>query len=238
MRPTTQPPLLNRYAPLIGERATKRLLKKAGRLNGIKVLHVNSTREGGGVAQILSSLTPLMNEVGIATEWLVIDGSPEFFGFTKDIHNGLQGEAVTLTANSMSLHRDIAHANAARARLDHFDVIIVHDPQPLRLVELRDHQTWIWRCHIDLSAPYPAAWNYLASTVNRYDAAVFSLPEYAQRLAVAQRFIMPAIDPFASINLEMSRAESRAHLERYDIPLICRLSCRPAASTNGRTRKA
>ena len=99
-----KPAMLSRYQPLIGIRATDRLLRKAGRLNGLKVLHVNSTRQGGGVAEILSSLTPLMNDVGIQTEWLVIEGSPEFFAFTKDIHNGLHREAVGQEHDAASGH--------------------------------------------------------------------------------------------------------------------------------------
>jgi trehalose synthase len=218
VRGITQPSLLDRYEPLIGVRATERLLKKARRLKGIRVLHVNSTRQGGGVAEILSSLTPLMNDVGVETEWLVINGSAEFFAFTKEIHNGLQGEAITLTEECMALHRDVAHASAAQASLDKFDVIIVHDPQPLRLVELRDHQRWVWCCHIDLSDPCQQAWDYLASTVRLFDAVVFSLREYGQPLSVPQHFIMPAIDPFSLINQEISRAESGRHLQRYGIP--------------------
>jgi|SoiMethySBSTD1v2_1073268.scaffolds.fasta_scaffold14912_5 trehalose synthase len=214
----TQLSLLSRYQPLIGVRATERLLRKARRLSGLKVLHVNSTRQGGGVAEILSSLTPLMNDVGITTEWLVIEGSPAFFAFTKDVHNGLHGEPITLTPASISLHREVAQANGAQSRFSEYDVIIVHDPQPLPLVELKRQERWVWCCHIDLSAPDPDVWSYLAPSVDRYDAAVFSLPEYAQPLAVPQRFIMPAIDPFSLINREISRSESGEHLERYGIP--------------------
>ena len=210
--------LLSRYQPLIGVRATERLLRKARRLRGLKILHVNSTRQGGGVAEILSSLTPLMNDVRITTDWLVIDGSPAFFALTKDIHNGLHGEALELTPESIRLHREVAQANGTQSRFSDYDVIIVHDPQPLPLVDLRQQERWIWCCHIDLSAPHPNVWDYLAPSVDRYDAAVFSLPEYAQPLAVPQRFIMPAIDPFSLINQEMSRRESRQHLERYGIP--------------------
>lgn len=212
------PSLLERYEQLIGIRATARLLKKARRLAGLKVLHVNSTRQGGGVAEILSSLTPLMNDVGIETDWLVIDGSPEFFAFTKDIHNALHGEPIRLAAAAPQLHRDVACANGAQGQLDNYDVVIVHDPQPLPIVELRRQQTWIWCCHIDLSAPFAAAWDYLAPIVERYDAAVFSLREYTQPLDVRQRFIMPAIDPFSLINQEISRADSTQHLNRYNIP--------------------
>jgi trehalose synthase len=217
-RDAAQPALLERYQPLIGVRATERLLKKARQLRGLKVLHVNSTRQGGGVAEILSSLTPLMNDIGIDAEWLVIEGSPEFFAVTKDIHNGLQGETVGLSANGKTLHRGVAHANGGQVALEDYDVVLVHDPQPVALVDLRRQQRWAWWCHIDLSAPDPEVWSYLAPTVERYDAAVFSLPEYAQPLSVPQRFIMPAIDPFSLINQEISRAESARHLERYGIP--------------------
>ena len=210
--------LLDRYQPLIGIRATERLLKKVRRLSGLELLHINSTRQGGGVAEILSSLTPLMNDIGIEADWLVIDGSPDFFAVTKDIHNGLQGEPIRLPPMGRKLHRDIAHANGGQARLEDYDVILVHDPQPLPLVEMRRGQRWVWCCHIDLSAPDPGVWSYLAPTIERYDAVVFSLPEYAQPLTVPQRFIMPAIDPFSAINRDMSRTESTRHLERYRIP--------------------
>jgi trehalose synthase len=213
-----QPSLLHRYQHLIGTRATERLLKKARRLAGVRVLHVNSTRQGGGVAEILGSLIPLMNDLAIQTEWLVIEGSPEFFAFTKDIHNGLQGEHVGLTPEGMQLHREIADGNRARARLDDYDVVIVHDPQPLPLIEGRRRQKWIWCCHIDLSAPDRDVWNYLAPVVDRYDLAVFSLAEYAQRLGIPQRFIMPAIDPFSPTNQDLSRPEVSQHLARYGIP--------------------
>jgi trehalose synthase len=219
-----EPTALSRYQPLIGVRATQRLLRKARRLRGLKVLHVNSSPQGGGVAEILSSLVPLMNELGITTDWFVITGSPEFFSFTKDVHNALHGEPVALARERLALHADVAHANGSQARLDTYDLIIVHDPQPLRLVELRRSQRWVWCCHIDLSAPYEPAWEYLAQSVNGYDAVVFSLPEYAQPLAVPQRFMMPAIDPFSLINQPISRPESTKHLERYgvgwDLPLV------------------
>jgi trehalose synthase len=215
---TAQASLLARYQPLLGVRATERLLKKARQLSGVRILHVNSTRQGGGVAEILSSLTPLMNDVGIVTEWLVIDGPPEFFAFTKDLHNGLQGQPLALDPAGVMLHREISNASAMQAPLGDFDVVIVHDPQPLPMIEARKRQTWIWCCHIDLSTPSAAVWNYLAPTVELYDAAVFSLPEYAQPLSVPQRFIMPAIDPFSLINEEMTREDSSQVLRRYGIP--------------------
>src|SRR5262245_33206618 len=231
-------PRLELYQPRIGIRATERLLRKASRLAGLKVLHVNSTRHGGGVAEILASLMPLMQDVGIDTDWLVIDGSPEFFSNTKDLHNALQGEPVAIASAGMTLHRDIVHANGRRAQLQDHDVVVVHDPQPLPLIELRAQQTWIWCCHIDLSAPFAPAWEYLAPMVERYDTAVFSLPEYAQPLAVPQRFILPAIDPFSLINKDIPARKPHSIWHATTYRGTYRSSCRPVASTNGRIRRA
>jgi len=210
--------MLGQYEPLIGIRATDRLLNKARQLTGLKVLHVNSTRTGGGVAEILTSLVPLMNELGIVSDWLVLEGEPDFFAFTKDIHNALHGAPIEITREQMAVHRKIVLGNIRDLAELLYDVIVVHDPQPLPLVELRRGQVWIWCCHIDASAPDQAVWDYLAPTVDRYDAAVFSLSEYAQKLQVPQRFIMPAIDPFSSINREMSRSEAVQLLAAHDIP--------------------
>ena len=113
-QPHSYTSLLARYQPLIGIRATERLLRKARRLAGLRILHINSTRQGGGVAEILSSLTPLMNDVGIATEWFVIEGSAEFFAFTKDLHNGLQGQRITPSVANRAVHRRITQTNAEK----------------------------------------------------------------------------------------------------------------------------
>ncbi len=210
--------LLDRYEPLIGVRRTERLVKKARALGDLRVLHINSTRNGGGVAEILSSLVPLMNAVGIASDWHVIDGPPEFFGFTKEIHNALHGEAVDLTDQKASLHREVVLDDAVRAALD-YDVVIVHDAQPLPLIEMRQRQAWIWCCHVDLSAPDPDIWDYVAPIANLYDAAVFSLPEYAQELSIPQHFIKPAIDPFSPINQQLFRSQTIERLRQYHIPV-------------------
>src|SRR5262245_10624292 len=206
------------YEAVIGCRATERLHKKAKRLQGLRVLHVNSTRHGGGVAEILTSLSPLMSDLGFQCDWLVIDGQPDFFAFTKEIHNALHGAPIRPTSQQEALHRTIVLDNVADPAQLVYDVIIVHDPQPLPLVERRSAQVWIWSCHIDVSAPDHAVWDYLSPIVNQYDAAVFSLPEYGQNLRVPQHFIMPAIDPFSSINRLMSRAEASQLLAKHAIP--------------------
>ena len=227
MAPSAPGSILERYDALIGPRAINRLRRKARSFMGVRVLHINSTRQGGGVAEILSSLTPLMNELGIATDWHVIEGSPQFFAITKSIHNGLQGQQVQLAPAARLTHRDVALGNAATSKLEDYDVVIVHDPQPLPLIAARKAQIWIWCCHIDLSGPDKAVWEHLAEFADQYDTIVLSLPEYAQPTRTPQRFILPAIDPFSTINEEITPAACKSHISRYgiptDLPLVVQL---------------
>lgn len=206
------------YEPLIGPEAVERILRKAEGVRDLHVVNVNSTYYGGGVAEMLSSLTLLMNAAGIKTGWRVLEGRPDFFSTTKKMHNALQGAEIELTELKRSIYEEVNFENAARMHLDH-DLVIVHDPQPLPLIEFyRKKNPWIWRCHIDLSAPHQALWNYLAPYIERYDAVVLSLPEYAQKLSAPQRFIMPAINPFSTVNKGLSEAEIDERLAHYDIP--------------------
>lgn len=206
------------YEPLIGAEHVARLLGKAGRMRDLHVVNVNSTYYGGGVAELLSSLTLLMNASGIKTGWRVIEGRPDFFSVTKKMHNALQGAAINLTEQKKQVYEEVVYENAVRMHLDH-DVVIVHDPQPLPIIQhFRKKSPWIWRCHVDLSAPNAELWGYLASKVERYDAVVVSLPEYAQKLSTPQRFIMPAINPFSTTNKELSEEEIDERLAHYGIP--------------------
>ena len=206
------------YEPLIGAEAVDRLLKKVEALRDLHLVNVNSTYYGGGVAELLSSLTLLMNASGIRTGWRVIEGRPDFFSITKKMHNALQGGDISLTDMKMQIYEEVVFENAARLHLDH-DVVIVHDPQPLPLIKhFRKKAPWIWRCHVDLSHPHPEVWDYMAPMVERYDAVVMSLPEYAQKLSAPQRFIMPAINPFSTTNKDLSDAEIDDRFSRYDIP--------------------
>jgi len=216
------------YEPLVGAKTIERILQKASRLRDLHVAHVNSTYYGGGVAELLSSLTLLMNSAGIKTGWRVIQGRPDFFSITKKMHNALQGGDINLTDLKLQIYQEVAFENAARIHLDH-DVIIVHDPQPLPLIRLyRKKAPWVWRCHIDLSVPHQELWEYLRSFIERYDAVVLSLPEYAQKLDVPQRFIMPAINPFSTTNKELSDVEITDRLAHYgipdDLPLVVQVS--------------
>ena len=206
------------YELLIGAEAVDRILKKAERLHDIHVVNINSTYYGGGVAELLSSLTLLMNGSGIRTGWRVIQGRPDFFSVTKKMHNALQGDDINLTDLKTQIYEEVAFENAARLHLDH-DIVIVHDPQPLPLIRhFRKKAPWVWQCHVDLSQPNADLWNYLAPLVERYDAVVMSMPEYAQSLSAPQRFIMPAINPYSTTNRDLSDVEIDERLAHYDIP--------------------
>ena len=192
------------------------------------MVNFNSTYYGGGVAEILSSLTLLMNRLGIKTEWRVIQGTPDFFSITKKMHNALQGGHINLTELKSQIYEAVIDENAVRNYLDH-DYVIVHDPQPLALIErYRKRSAWIWRCHIELSRPHPELWAYLSRFIEKYDAAILSCPEYAQRITPPQLFFMPAINPFSIKNRRLSDAEMDERLLHYriptDLPLIVQVS--------------
>lgn len=206
------------YEPLIGHEAVRRIVEKAKKLHDVHVVNINSTYYGGGVAEILSSLTLLMNQIGIRTGWRVIQGRPDFFSITKKMHNALQGGEINLSDLKQDIYEEVVFENAARLHLDH-DVVIVHDPQPLPLIEhFRKKAPWIWRCHVDLSNPDPELWSYLSGYIEHYDAVVVSLPEYAQKISPPQRFIMPAINPFSTTNKDLSEEEMKDRFDHYDIP--------------------
>ncbi len=211
---------LEQYEPLIGAATTERILRKAERVRTAKIAHVSSTFYGGGVTEILTPLTLMMNASGIETDWHLIQGTPGFFAGTKKLHNALQGQDIELSEAEAAIYEEVVFENALRLHLDDCDAVIVHDPQPLPLIRHfpeRD-MPWFWQCHVDLSAPHPVTWAHLRDYVEQYDLAIFSLPEYAQKLAVAQRFITPAIDPFSAKNAELSDQEIRECLRYHRIP--------------------
>ncbi len=206
------------YEQFVGADTVARVKEKAKPLHDLHVAHVNSTYYGGGVAELLSSLTLLMNSLGIKTGWRVIQGSPDFFSVTKKMHNALQGAEINLSELKQEIYESVVYENAVRNHLDH-DRVIIHDPQPLPMVNhYQKKGPWIWRGHIDLSNPNRELWNYLAPFVEKYDAVILSLEEYAQKLDAPQVFFMPAIDPFSIKNRELSEAERQQRLDYYDIP--------------------
>jgi trehalose synthase len=216
------------YKPLVGAEIIERIRAKAKSLQDLHVVNVNSTYYGGGVSQLLSSETLLLNSLGIRTGWRVIQGSPDFFSVTKKIHNALQGYKINLTDRKMQLYEDVIYENSIRNHLDH-DVVIVHDPQPLPMINYyRKDCPWIWRCHIDLSSPNKNLWNYLVQFVEKYDAVVLSNKDYKQNLETPQLFFMPAIDPFTITNRELRQHEIDERLKHYhiptDLPLVVQVS--------------
>ena len=206
------------YEKFIGGKAVERILKKAEKLRDLHVVNVNSTYYGGGVAEMLSSLTLLMNSVGIKTGWRVIQGSPDFFSITKKMHNALQGGDINLTGRKKNIYENVIYENAVRNHLKH-DIVIVHDPQPLPLIRhYRKRGPWIWRCHLDLTEPHRKLWQYLAGIIEEYDAVVFSLKEFKQKLKTPQLFFLPAINPFSIKNRALDEKEIDERLRHYNIP--------------------
>ena len=218
-RDTRRTVQLDDYTRFLDRERIERIYEKAEALQHLHVVHVNSTFYGGGVAELLDDLTLLMNNVGITTGWRVIQGAPDFFSITKKMHNALQGGSIHLTDLKKKHYEDIVYKNAVRTHLDRHNMVVVHDPQPLPLIQhYHRNGPWIWQCHVDLSAPDRELWRYLQSFIEHYDGVVVSLDAYTQSLDTPQRTITPAIDPFAIKNKELSEAEINERLAHYDIP--------------------
>jgi trehalose synthase len=194
------------------------LLRLAERVRGRSFLHVNSTREGGGVAEILNRIVPIMRDLGVKAEWEVIAGDPDFYATTKFFHNALQGVEQVFSESMLEHYLDVNRVNAARID-PAADLVLIHDPQPAAMIEARrPGDKWVWRCHIDLSTPQRRAWAFLRRYVARYDAAVFSLPAFAQHLPIPQFLAYPSIDPLADKNRPLSGKEVRRLVERLGVP--------------------
>ena len=194
------------------------LLQKLGeKMKNRSFLHVNATRSGGGVAEILQRMIPILIELGIDAKWEVIKGDARFFDITKKIHNALQGNSETITREMWDYHFEVNRKNAEACQLD-ADAVLIHDPQPSPLVEFRKKGKWIWRCHIDLSNPVKGVWNYLGRYCEKYDAAIFSVGKFAQAMAIDQFIIPPAIDPISEKNRELRGDEINETVVKFHIP--------------------
>ena len=216
------------YEPLVGAEVIQRIRQKAAKLKGLRVANFNSTYYGGGVAEMLSSLTLLMNSLGLRTEWRVIQGTADFFSITKKMHNALQGGKIDLSSIKKEIFEQVIYENSVRNFLDH-DFIIVHDPQPLPLIDHYEKKCpWIWRCHLDLSPPDAETWRYMRRWIDNYDAVILSCKEFAQEMKPPQRTMMPAIDPFTIKNRQLSNKEIDGRLAHYriptDLPLVVQIS--------------
>ena len=210
------------YMPIVGKGEVASILELAERVRGAKVLHINATAYGGGVAEMLKSLVPLARSVGLNAIWQVLKGEPEFFNVTKKIHNALQGDrSVSLTEAMENTYFKVNRINAESLDL-YGDVVVIHDPQPLPLIDYKKgdgHGKWVWRCHIDLSDPNPSIWQFVRRFVEKYDALVFSLERYIPRdLRSVKVFIeYPTIDPLSQKNAPLRQTDVLKVLERYDV---------------------
>ncbi len=219
---------INDYRDIIGDERVSQLYQKAKSLYGKHILHLNSTYQGGGVAEMLMALVPLFNDIGIEAGWRILHGNPDFFVVTKKIHNALQGENITLTEAEKTLYIQTNEAFATYTHLDH-DCVIIHDPQPMPLINFfHKRQPWVWRCHIDLSNPNRNTWEFLEQFVLRYDEAIVSNEKYATQMPIHHNIIFPAIDPMSSKNNDMSDAVVTKELNKYEIPrdkpIVCQIS--------------
>jgi trehalose synthase len=216
------------YAPIIGTGGIDELRLLANQLRGNTLQNINSTAVGGGVAEILTRMVPLMKQLGVDAAWDVIKGDEKFFATTKKIHNGLHGVPVEISNDEYEHFLEINRENAEQIRFG--DLVYVHDPQPIALVEKRGvvGRRWAWRCHIDFSQPDPKIWQFLKPFIARYDAAVFSAPAFAQKLPVPQILISPSIDPLSDKNKELDDKTIEAVFQRFGIdrsrPVVTQIS--------------
>lgn len=229
-----RPKNLDDYREIIGEEAIEEIRELARPLQNSRVLHLNSTSFGGGVAELLSALVPLMNDVGLAAEWQVMRGSDEFYAVTKAMHNGLQGMYIDWTSAMRDVWLDCNRQNAELFD-ESFDFVIIHDPQPAGLRVFMEELgrlsgRWVWRCHIDLTEAQVQLWDFLEPYISAYDGVIFTMPEYVkddvQRPQVFT--VPPAIDPLSPKNVDLTKDTYEAILERYGLdqrrPFIAQIS--------------
>lgn len=215
--------IIDKYAEVIGQAAMDSLVNIAGRLKGKKIVHVNSTRSGGGVAEILSSMIPLSKELGLDVSWEVIEGDESFFNCTKMLHNTLQGMPGVLSDRQKETYLTTNSRNAEKLKdvLQNADYVFIHDPQPAALIHSFPNRKgkWVWRCHIDVSSPNKSIWQFIKEQVSPYDASIFSLPDFAQKLPHPQFLITPSIDPLADKNIPLENSEVEKIYEKLGVPM-------------------
>jgi trehalose synthase len=220
------------YRSIVPRELMDELESLAERLQGLRVAHVNATAFGGGVAEILYTLVPLTRNIGLDVHWRVISAPPEFFTVTKSFHNGLQGQMIDLTARARDLYEEVAVSNAEALGAE-FDVVVVHDPQPLAMRRFApaglSSAKWVWRCHIDTSTPDVTLYDYLLPYINEYDAAIYTMRDYVpDGLQVPVLEMAPTIDPLAPKNMALSPEDARYIINQFgvdpDRPLLLQVS--------------
>mgnify|MGYP005836118763 FL=1 len=221
------------YRSIVARELMAEIEELGARLRGARVVHVNATAFGGGVAEILYTLVPLTTDAGLEAEWRVMAAPGEFFTITKAFHNGLQGQPLELTDAMRSAYEEVCRANATQLARD-YDVVVVHDPQPLAMRHFvtgagDGRPRWVWRCHIDTSTPDQGLYDYLLPFIAEYDAAVYTLRDYVPRgLAVPVREVAPTIDPLAPKNMALSREDAAYIVRQFGVdaerPLLLQVS--------------
>lgn len=224
--------LLEQYARIVGNEVIDHLRQLAYPLKGMKILHVNSTKEGGGVAEILNRLIPLKRELGIDAEWEIVTGEKDFYQCTKKMHNSLQGNRDDISPSLLETYEktNVQNFERLRDKLLGADVVFIHDPQPAALIKMCGDRRnkWLWRCHIDVSRPYRPVWKYLREHIKNYDASIWSLSAFAQPLDQPLYLIPPSIDPLSEKNMPVPEKQIREYFSSWgisrDIPLLTQVS--------------
>lgn len=217
------------YVPLVGQSPIDELRLLAERLEGRTVQNINSTAVGGGVAEILLRMLPLLQDLGVRARWDVIRGNERFFLITKKVHNALHGVRETFSPEDWEFFREVNRQNVD-ILAEKADIVFVHDPQPIALVENKKTNggSWVWRCHIDFTSPLPPVWSFLKKYIGLYDAAVFSAPAFSRSLAIPQVLISPSIDPLSDKNRDLADDEIEAVCARFGLdrarPIVTQIS--------------
>jgi len=212
---------LEDYRGIVPDLILADLHRRASKLYDRHVVHVNSTAQGGGVAEMLYSLVPLTNDAGVDCGWRVLVGGSDFFNVTKAFHNGLQSEPIDLSDQKKMLYTQVNEAFSQYTHISDTDAVIIHDPQPLPIIKFyKKRQPWIWRCHIDLSEPDPVLWDFLQGYILRYDLMIVSHEDYKKPgLPIEQRIVNPAIDPLNQKNIALPEKTIAKYMKRYEVPL-------------------
>ena len=220
---------LSDYEQVVGPEVIEELRVVSRHVRHKSLQNINSTSVGGGVAEILTRLIPLFQELGINATWDVLKGDQAFFNATKAFHNALQGAKEEISEEMLEAYRETTAMNLRNVNFTG-DVILVHDPQPAGLISKKSEigRQWLWRCHIDVSAPDERAWNFLRPYVEKHDAAIFSMPDFAQQLPIPQYMVAPSIDPLSEKNKELDSGTVTRTLEKYRLdpgrPILTQIS--------------
>ena len=225
--PALKQSTLEEYVPIVGQAIIDDLRLLAQKLKGTTIQNVNSTAVGGGVAEILNRMVPLLQELGVDARWDVIKGGQQFFEVTKKFHNALHGRPTPITSADFDIFLETNEMNCREMDM-YGDVVFIHDPQPIGLIKKKKDNKWLWRCHIDVSNPDRKVWDFLYQFIIQYDSSVFSAPQFSQDLPIRQFLISPSIDPLSDKNKELPQNIVEEVLKKYGIssekPIVTQIS--------------